>query len=296
MQLLKTIQAGVIIGLAVALTACNQKKESSDSSDLMSLLARSGGTGMSASNMAEQTALNGETEMGNPRPGRAPGHLPLWPARGDFGFFSEDILSAADGTHNVTVTSETKACPDGGSVVISGSQTATVSTSGSVKTITATGGTRTIQYNACKPNPMVTIASGTLTVTQTGTATLLVKEETTELERHSLSGLVFQVQGTIQVEHSAPSGMPAGGQQAAMGPGGPGGQGGPGGPRPPQSGSVAFDLRSETTNRVLIVYTAGTTPTQPLVIERSGSIAGTITVNGKTETIQRTLTNELPPQ
>ncbi|MCE9598543.1 MAG: hypothetical protein K8S54_11295 [Spirochaetia bacterium] len=258
------LRLALLVAAILSWNACSNDKSDSNQGLTASILtaASSGNAGFDES----QLATNSENEFGNPMAGRSTEHAPLWPGL-DFGFFDQTVLQTG-GTQTITLPTRTDSCQFGGTRTLSGTQTINVTQNpdGS-STVDVTAGTRSVSFDHCEANGRVTINSGTITLTQTGSATLVIDTVTTTdgtRTRHTLSGLTATVSGSIERTIE-------------------------GRRRGPQTGTVQISLNVTTTNRVVHWQDDGSgNLSNPTLISRSGSIQGTVNAGSITRTINRT--------
>lgn len=277
----------LIVFLLLA-AACKSQSDDTSQVASLALLQQSSSGSRDVSQMA---VMNSENELGNPASGRAPDHAPLWPARGDFGFFAPEVINAVDGTFTTNIAGEVKSCPGGGSVTLSGTQHVTIATDSSsgARTVNVSGGERSITYDRCALNPMTTINSGALTVVQSGEAVLVISQTGTG-ERHAVSNLAFSLDGSMDIANKkmqgpppGPAGGPADGQRSGGMP-----------PPPPPSGLIELDLSVTIESRILEWDGAQSALSRPRLVERAGNVSGMVTVNGTAKDVSKTLTASEP--
>lgn len=177
--------------------------------------------------------------------------------------FSAEITN---GNGTVTITNEEFNCRLGGTVTFSGSQTLTVNsrTSPQVFSLTLTNGSRKIQYKDCKFSLGLTINSGEITIEQAAPATLQSEYESgTNAVRRTLTSLNATVSGNLNLTLS--------------------------GRRGSGTATVDIDQTLTVTQRVREWTLSFGRLRFPVLKSRQGSLTGTVTINGKSYSINKSL-------
>jgi hypothetical protein len=184
------------------------------------------------------------------------------------------VVSISGNSQNgtITITNESYECFLGGTVTFNGSQTFT-SPGADIfnRTTTISNGTRTISYSSCQVSSTTTINSGTLTLNQiapdSGSTTMETQISSGSTSsgtlRRTLSNLKTTVTGTINVTAS--------------------------GARGSGSANITINQTATITNRVRDWTILNSRVSRPRLISRTGNITGTVSINGTSYNVNRTL-------
>ncbi|MCX7998029.1 MAG: hypothetical protein N3A69_03635 [Leptospiraceae bacterium] len=249
----------IIFTIPFLLFSCKKSEEKTNKTALVGLLLlnRPKSLGAGSQTLAEyfgdSSALTSEDSIESGASG----------STGGVRSFSSEITS---GSGSVTITNEEFNCRLGGTVTFSGSQTLTVNsrTSPQVFSLTLSNGFRKIQYKDCKVSLGLTINSGEITIEQTSPATLQSEVESgSNIVRRTLNNLNATVKGNLNLTLS--------------------------GRRGSGTATVDIDQTLTLTQRVREWTLSFGRLRFPVLKSRQGSLTGTVTVNGKSYNINKSL-------
>ena len=205
----------------------------------------------------------------------SPGLAPL-PAR-EAELAEMQAISEATSTGTITA-SGTEDCPGGGTITYSftANLTLTAYTDPFNKEGTIDSAVRSLEFEGCSPHPGLTINSGTMTFTQTGTSTISFAQSGDTVTVTS-TDKVFTVEGSMNGTHRPP---PPGSKPPE---GAPEGAGPPPGPPPGASGGseitddLAISIEVTESEKVASLTVSGSSVEDLQPVSVKGSINGTVT-------------------
>ena len=178
----------------------------------------------------------------------------------------EYVGDLSEGVHSFSFTEK---CAGGGSLQIAVDQKVqqTAYKNYFNKSYDLSRGTRKITFNNCSMNERMTIISGTMNVEQSGSASWKSKTENASTVSgtaltDTLSGAVMNIAGSMNVNMKSASGE--------------------------SSKKIELDMNANIQERVVQWVIQNGAPENPEMVSRTGSLNGTVTVDGKPKTINKT--------